>query len=151
MRSWARFWTMRYQITKRAATSEGPGVGCWEQKQRAPCTQHPPKVWANCLSHSFSPMTLGYPHPIEVTPLLGNKQGNLLLVFAPSCCGRSPSKALPEFLVWPLVHLYWLGKAKNPDQGHHEGHRPVRPCLPKNGLDSSGMESFLPGNHDGPG
>ena len=88
-------------------------------KAESPLHTTPPKVWANCLSHSFSPTSLGYPHPIEVTPLLGNKQGNLLLVFAPSSCGRSPSKASPEFLVWPLVHLYWLGKAKNPDQGHH--------------------------------
>ena len=27
---------------------------------------------------------------------------------------RDPSKALPEFLVWPLVNLYQLGKVKNP-------------------------------------
>ena len=33
-------------------------------------------------------------------------------------CGRVPSKALPEFLVWPLVNFYWLGKAKNP--GWHQ-------------------------------
>ena len=27
---------------------------------------------------------------------------------------RDPSKALPEFLAWPLVNFYQLGKVKNP-------------------------------------
>ena len=29
---------------------------------------------------------------------------------------QGPKKALSEFLVWPLVNFYWLGKAKNPGQ-----------------------------------
>ena len=29
----------------------------------------------------------------------------LLLVFAPSCC-RQDNKALPEFLLWPLINFY---------------------------------------------
>ena len=41
-------------------------------------------------------------------PPSGSKQGNLLLVFAPSCCSASPNNALPEFLVWRLINFYWL-------------------------------------------
>ena len=42
------------------------------------------------------------------------KQRNKLLVFTASCSQhRSPSKALPEILAWPLVNSYYLGKAKN--------------------------------------
>ena len=41
-------------------------------------------------------------------PLLESKQGKLLLVFAASFCSPSPSKALPEFLIWPLINCYWL-------------------------------------------
>ena len=29
-------------------------------------------------------------------------------------CSRGPNKALPEFLVGPLVNFYWMSKAKNP-------------------------------------
>ena len=52
--------------------------------------------------------TRPYPHPIEgsSSSSLGSKEGNLLLVFTPSCCHRSPNKALPEFLVWPLTNFY---------------------------------------------
>ena len=41
-------------------------------------------------------------------PLLKSKQGKLLLVFAVSFCSPSPSKALPEFLICPLINCYWL-------------------------------------------
>ena len=33
-------------------------------------------------------------------------------VMLPTAAHRSPSKALCEFPVWPLVTFYWLGKAK---------------------------------------
>ena len=32
----------------------------------------------------------------------------------PHCHSRGPSKVLPEFLVWPLVIFYCLGKSKSP-------------------------------------
>ena len=49
-----------------------------------------------------------------------SKQAREPVVLTPpaQCCGRVPSKALPEFPVWPLVNFYWLGKAKNP--GWHQ-------------------------------
>ena len=50
----------------------------------------------------------------QLAPYSESVQGNLLLVFTPSCSRQSLSKALPEFLVCPLVHLYCLGKAENP-------------------------------------
>ena len=43
----------------------------------------------------------------------------MLLVLIPSCCSRGPSKALPEILVWFLINVYWLGKAKSPGQYHN--------------------------------
>ena len=45
--------------------------------------------------------------PADALPLshLG-KQGNLLLLFAPLCCSRGPSKAWREFLVRPLIDFY---------------------------------------------
>ena len=49
-------------------------------------------------------------------PWGASEQGNLLLVLAPLCCSKGPRKAVPEFLVWPLVNFYWLEKAKNPGQ-----------------------------------
>ena len=33
--------------------------------------------------------------------------------FAPCCCFRSPSRALSEFLFWPVVNCYWWGDTKN--------------------------------------
>ena len=48
-------------------------------------------------------------------PPRGSEQGSLSLVLAASCSQfRDPSEALPEFLVWPLVSFYGLGKAKDP-------------------------------------
>ena len=46
--------------------------------------------------------------PCQLASHSGSKQGHLLLVFAPSCCSVSPSKALPKFLIWPLINFYWL-------------------------------------------
>ena len=77
-----------------------------------------PKWWASHLSHASSP-TPG--HILTLTlckeparPTSGSEQGSLLLVFAPLCCSRGPSKAGPEFLVRTLINFYLLGKVKNP-------------------------------------
>ena len=62
-----------------------------------------PRLWPD-------PWTHPYPHPIQGTSsrTLGgaSKQGNLLFVLAPRCCSRGPNKALPAFVVWPLVNFY---------------------------------------------
>ena len=41
-------------------------------------------------------------------PQRGSKQGSSLFVLTPCCFSRGFNKALPEFLVWPLINLYWL-------------------------------------------
>ena len=46
------------------------------------------------------------PHNDQARPTRGGQQGNLLLVLTPDCCSWGPKKALPEFLVWPLINLY---------------------------------------------
>ena len=79
-----------------------------------------PKRWADHLSHP-SNLTPG-PTP-TLTPLWGSEQGKLLLVFAPPCCSRGPNKALPKFLVWPLINFYWSGKAQNPGRYQNEQER----------------------------
>ena len=45
------------------------------------------------------------------SPCLGEWAGNLLFVLLPAKV--VPSKALPEFLVWPPVSFCWLEKPKN--------------------------------------
>ena len=54
-----------------------------------------------------SPTPTPSPQKEPAYPPSGTRQGNLLLVFAPSCCNRSPSKALPKF-VSPLTNFYSL-------------------------------------------
>ena len=76
--------------------------------------------WVDHLSHPSGP-TPG-PAPTlnsfegPTHPLLDSKQGKLL-VFAPSSCSASPSKALPEFLICPLISFYWL-KVSNKSNTH---------------------------------
>ena len=41
-------------------------------------------------------------HPAQLV----SQQGILLFVLPPLCCSRGPNKALPEFLVWPLINFY---------------------------------------------
>ena len=110
--------------TKRPKNTQLSLLKIWEQKQgtaHAPKEGHtkPPKRWAKHLGHisSWTPghtssFTL-YQKPCNPYSLLreGAKE--------PISCSHSPllhsgpSKALPGFLVWPLVHFYWLGKSKN--------------------------------------
>ena len=44
-----------------------------------------------------------------------NKPRNLLLVFIPPCCSQDPSKALPEFPVWPLINFCLLRRPRHLD------------------------------------
>ena len=108
--SWGKLWTTCYKKTKKtsAATSEEPGAkpGCHEQKQD---TTHVPaltttKGVANRLSHlpawslGHTPTFTPYKEPTHPSAHSGSKQGNLLFIFAPSCCSRGPSKGSSEFL-----------------------------------------------------
>ena len=50
-----------------------------------------------------------FKEPPHNSPLRrGDKQQHQLLVLSPLSCGPSPQKALPKFLVWPLIYFCWL-------------------------------------------
>lgn len=63
----------------------------------------PPKGSAGLLSHPIPSSQSADPLPLSP---LGEPTGSLLLVFTLLCCRRSPNKALPEFLIWPLINSY---------------------------------------------
>ena len=94
-------WQLNNQIRKGpnpTASSEAPGTKaryCEWSLHRAPQNgaRRPPRPW---LSFTSPP------------PGSGREQGNMFLVFLHWCCSTSTGKALPEFLIWPLVNFYWL-------------------------------------------
>ena len=89
------------------------------QLHMPPCIQHH-QGWVNHLSHPSrltpGPMPTITPYKEPAHPSLGSEQGLLLLVLTTPYCITGPNRALPEFLVWPLINFYWLGKAKNVGQ-----------------------------------
>ena len=110
MPSWGKVWTRCKKSKNPAATSEVSGAKAgycaWSLHTARP------RGWADHPRHSFCP-THGSaptrtPFKGSACPSSGSKQGNLLLVFIPSCCSTSPNKALSEFLVWPLINFYCL-------------------------------------------
>ena len=115
MHSWGKFWTKDTKRPKNpSATFEGPRA----KAGYFACPLHttPPKWWANHPSHPSVP-TPGHtptltPYKERARPRAGSKQGNLLFVLTPCCCSGVPSKALPEFLVWPLINFYWLRRPR---------------------------------------
>ena len=44
-------------------------------------------------------------------PCSRSQQRRLLFALALLFCGSSSNKALPEFLIWPCIDFYWLGKS----------------------------------------
>ena len=125
MCSWGKFWTPKIQ---RDQTIQLPLLKNLDQKlgvgEKAGCCscpmeKTPLKGWADHLSRPSS-LIPGHspilsPYKEQVAPSWGvSEQGNLLVVLTLQCHSRGPNKALPEFLVWPLINFYWLGKAKNP-------------------------------------
>ena len=82
------------------------------------------KRWAEHWGHPFDlalgciPTLTPYKEPAHLDSR-SKQQGSLLLVFPAPWCSRGPNKALPEFLVWPLINIYWLRKTKNPGWYHY--------------------------------
>ena len=60
----------------------------------------------SCRTHRSAHTLTPFKGPAH--PLPGSEQGHLLLILAPSRGSTRPNKALPEFLIWPLINFYWL-------------------------------------------
>ena len=75
----------------------------------------PPRGWAEHLSSHLDPLPAVTPCKEPAHPTSGSKQGNLSLVFTPSCGSTNPHKTLSES---PLASYQFLliKEAKNPCQ-----------------------------------
>ena len=131
--SWGKFWTQKIQRNQK---SQLPLLKSLKQKHSLESkysvlsmsdAHNAMKGVGKYLSY-FSSLTPGhtpaltpckeqapFPSPRNSPlPCTGASKGTCPLLLLPACCSRGPSKALPEFLVWPLVSFYCLGKPKNP-------------------------------------
>ena len=104
-----KFWTKDTgRPRKPAVTFEELGT----QMEYCACPLHTmlPKEWLNHLKHPSGPtsghiLTLTLCQEKACLPWVQSKQGDLLFAFFAFCFIRGPNKALPEFLVWPLVNF----------------------------------------------
>ena len=125
MCSWDKLWTI---MNNKIQKDQNPNCNSWGARSKnrvlgakagyCSCTLHiaPPRRWADHLSH-LSGQTRGptptlTPYKEPACPLSQSEQETLFLVFSPSCCSRSPNKALHEFLVWPLINFYLLRRPR---------------------------------------
>lgn len=65
----------------------------------------PPRT---CLQPDAGPIPTSSPSPSLSSHTSGSKLGCLLFSLPPTRCSRGPHRALPEFLVCPLINFYWL-------------------------------------------
>ncbi|KAM9042441.1 ferritin light chain-like [Megaptera novaeangliae] len=80
----------------------------------------PSTAWSTCICGPPAPTSLGsYFHRSDVFLeglghffWMGSEQGSLLSVFPPSCCSMNTNKALPQFLIWPLINFYRLNSLR---------------------------------------
>ena len=122
----ALFWThmqLRQILDKRYRDQKNPNCHFWRDWNKSRVLHMPPTHSnANHLSHHPA-WPLPSPHVKNMlVPTWGiSKQGNLLLVLTSppvTNCFRglrislSEFLALPEFLVYPLVNLYWLRRPR---------------------------------------
>ena len=97
-----------------------PLLRCQEPNQSTacdPCTQHHEgggqTTWANLPTRPTNPPLPSPPLRDQLTcPPLESQQRHLWLVFTALCYIMSSSKALPEFLVWPLNNFCWLKSSR---------------------------------------
>lgn len=78
-----------------------------------------PTAWEDHPSHLSAESTylpLLSPHLrkqlIPLPPTTLREWARVPLVFVPSCCSTNTNKALPKFLLWPLINLYWLQRPR---------------------------------------
>ena len=113
MRNWGKLWTIRYKKTQNPTATSGvsgakAGYHAWSLHTA------PPRGWAHHPSHPsrLSPGPILTLTPFKgpacwpCPPPQGGSEGScyLLLLYG----STSPHKALPEFLIWPLINFYWL-------------------------------------------
>ena len=106
---WTWVWVNRQTINKKIQKDQNLKNKMLGAKARyCTCTllQHH-EEWADHLSLQPNPWTHLYPIVGNILPQL-REQAREYLVFDPYFSSRSPSKALPEFLAWPLINFYWL-------------------------------------------
>ena len=116
MCSWDTLWTKRYKKTK----TQLPLLESWDQKQgdvHAACTHHhergrkpsKPPLWNDPWTHlTFTP------YKEQAHPSSRSKPARepVTCSHCPPCWHKGPNKALPEFLVWPLINFYWLRRPR---------------------------------------
>ena len=110
----------------RAKLGVGSKTGCWSKSRVLPLpAAHTTTGGAGTrLSQPSSPpldtlqpsylmrnnldFPISLPNPSPPKPPAGgaSQQGSLLFVLTLPCRSKGPSKALPEFLVWPLINFY---------------------------------------------
>ena len=127
--SWGKFWTKRYKRPKQfnchfwRAGNKNRVLGAKAGHCACPLQSTPRKGWADHLSHASSqapghtPTLSAYKEPAP-SPSRSQRAREPVTCSRFPRCSRGPSKALPEFLLWPRINFYWLGKAQNP--GRHQ-------------------------------
>ena len=118
--SWDKFWTQKIQRDQETqlpllkSLEQKQGVGSKSKVLRMPPAHTTTYGVGKHLSHPSGDTPTLTPYKEPACPCSGSEQTRESVV-----CSRSPllqqgpNKALPEFLVWPPVNFYWLGKAKN--------------------------------------
>ena len=106
---WGKLLATRYKKKKETQLpllkSQEPkqGVG---SKSRVLCMSpaHSTTKGVGGPTSGHAPTLIPYKQPAH--PTSGREQGKLLHVLSALCCSGGPNKALPEFLVWPLINFY---------------------------------------------
>ena len=98
---------------QKAQKAQLPLLKSWEQKQgvrrNSRVLHMPPAHNTTKVTPLVQPLTAPCPHPNkEPTCPHSGRTKETYCLFAPHCCSRGHSKALPGFLVWALISYYRL-------------------------------------------
>ena len=107
MCNWGKFWTKRHKETQ-SPTATFEELEARAGRRASPCSQHhkragrPPKPPSGQLP--YTPLSSPRIRK-QLIPLGGGTKGTCFCSRTP-LLQQGPSKALPEFLVWPPVDFY---------------------------------------------